>query len=120
MNETLEQQIRRLEFCRDCIVLDYDAGKEEYNRLEMVIKELKKKKDMNKIKKTDIPKTKKVLMTFEEYQAVQLGLSEIEATTGYGNLPEKDISRYKEAETSLRSLISKFTTTEKALWKQLI
>ena len=27
MNETLEQQIRRLEFCRDCIVLDYDAGK---------------------------------------------------------------------------------------------
>ena len=44
MNETLEQQIRRLEFCRNCIVLDYDAGKEEYNRLEMVIEELKKKK----------------------------------------------------------------------------
>lgn len=113
MNETLEQQIRRLEFCRDCIVPDYDAGKEEYNRLEMIIEELKKKKDMNKIKKTDIPKTKKILMTFEEYQAVQLGLSEIEATTGYGNLHEKDINRYKEAETSLRNLISKFTTTEK-------
>ena len=39
MNETLEQQIRRLEFCRNCIVLDYDAGKEEYNRLEMVNQE---------------------------------------------------------------------------------
>ena len=113
MNETLEQQIRRLEFCRNCIVLDYDAGKEEYNRLEMVIEELKKKKNMNKIKKTGIPKTRKVLMTVEEYQAVLLGLSEIGATTGYGNLQEKDISRYKEAEASLRSLINKFTTTEK-------
>ena len=100
MDETLEQQIRRLEFCRDCIVLDYDAEKEEYNRLEMVIEELKKEKDMNKIKKTGIPKNRKILMTFEEYQAVQLGLSEIEATTGYGNLPEKDINRYKEVEAS--------------------
>ena len=27
MNETLDLQIKRLEFCRDCIVLDYDAGK---------------------------------------------------------------------------------------------
>ena len=79
MNETLEQQIRRLEFCRNCIVLDYDAGKEEYNRLEMVIEELKKKKYMNKIKKTGIQETPKVLMTVEEYQAVLLGLSEIEA-----------------------------------------
>ena len=76
-------------------------------------KEKNMKKDMNKIKKTGIPKTRKILMTFEEYQAVQLGLSEIEATTGYGNLLEKDISRYKEVEASLRSLISKFTTTEK-------
>lgn len=31
MNEALELQIKRLEFCRDCIVLDYDAGREEYN-----------------------------------------------------------------------------------------
>ena len=29
MNEALELQIKRLEFCRDCIVLDYDAGREE-------------------------------------------------------------------------------------------
>ena len=41
MNETLEQQVKRLEFCRDCIVLDYDAGREEYNRLERMIEELK-------------------------------------------------------------------------------
>ena len=68
---------------------------------------------MNKIKKTGMPKNRKVLMTVEEYQAVLLGLSEIGATTGYGNLQEKDISRYKEAETSLRSLISKFITIEK-------
>ena len=32
MNETLEQQIKRLEFCRD-----------EYNRLERMIEELKEK-----------------------------------------------------------------------------
>lgn len=41
MNETIEQQIRRLEFCRDCIVLDYDAGRVEYNRLEQMIEDLK-------------------------------------------------------------------------------
>lgn len=41
MNETLDLQIKRLEFCRDCIVLDYDAGREEYNRLERMIEELK-------------------------------------------------------------------------------
>lgn len=113
MNEPLEQQIRRLEFCRDCIVLDYDAEKNEYNRLEMMIEELKKKKDMDKNKKTGIPEPQKVLMTFEECQAVQLGLSEIEATTGYGSLPEKNVTGYKEAATSLRSLINKFVTAEK-------
>lgn len=41
MNETIEQQIKRLEFCRDCIVLDSDAGREEYARLERIIEELK-------------------------------------------------------------------------------
>lgn len=41
MNETLEQQIKRLEFCRDCIVLDYDAGRAEYERLDRMIEELK-------------------------------------------------------------------------------
>lgn len=41
MNEALELQIKRLEFCRDCIVLDYDAGREEYNHLERMIEELK-------------------------------------------------------------------------------
>ena len=44
MNETLDLQIKRLEFCRDCIVLDYDAGREEYNRLEQMIEDLKQKK----------------------------------------------------------------------------
>lgn len=41
MNETLEQQIKRLEFCRDCIDQSYKAGK--YNRLERMIEELKEK-----------------------------------------------------------------------------
>lgn len=41
MNETLGQLIKRLEFCSDCIVLDYDAGREEYNRLERMIEELR-------------------------------------------------------------------------------
>lgn len=48
MNETLEQQIKRLEFCRDCIDQSYKAGRDEYNRLERMIEELKK----NKNKKT--------------------------------------------------------------------
>ena len=48
MNETLEQQIKQLEFCRDCIVLDYDAGREEYNRLERMIEELKQLKSKQK------------------------------------------------------------------------
>lgn len=44
MNETLDLQIKRLEFCRDCIVLDYDAGREEYNRLKRMIEDLKLKR----------------------------------------------------------------------------
>ena len=44
MNETLDLQIKRLEFCRDCIVLAYDAGREEYNRLERMIEDLKLKR----------------------------------------------------------------------------
>ncbi len=43
MNETLEQQIKRLEFCRDCIDLSYRAGRDEYNRLERMIEGLKQK-----------------------------------------------------------------------------
>lgn len=48
MNETLDLQIKRLEFCRDCIVLDYDAGREEYNRLERMIEELKQLRSKQK------------------------------------------------------------------------
>lgn len=48
MNETLDLQIKRLEFCRDCIVLDYDAGRKEYNRLEKMIEELKQLKSQQK------------------------------------------------------------------------
>lgn len=41
MNETLEQQIKRLEFCLDCIDQSYPAGRDEYHRLERMIEELK-------------------------------------------------------------------------------
>lgn len=41
MNESLEQTIKRLEFCRDCIDQFYEAGQKEYNRLECIIEELK-------------------------------------------------------------------------------
>lgn len=37
------QQIKRLEFCRDCIDQSYKAGRDEYNRLERMIEELKEK-----------------------------------------------------------------------------
>jgi hypothetical protein len=46
MDETLEQRIKRLKFCRDCIVLDYDTGRKEYERLERMIKELKQLKSI--------------------------------------------------------------------------
>ena len=48
MNETLEQQIKRLEFCRDCIDQFYQAGRDEYNRLERIIEELKEKQKIRK------------------------------------------------------------------------
>ena len=44
MNEKLDMQIKRLEFCRDCIVLDYDAGRAEDNLLERMIEDLKLKR----------------------------------------------------------------------------
>lgn len=43
MNETIEQIIKRLEFCRDCIDRSYEAGRMEYERLERMISELKNK-----------------------------------------------------------------------------
>ena len=66
--------------------------------------------DRNKILKGMLRACEKRSVTINE---LETAISEIEATTGYGNLLEKDISRYKEVEASLRSLISKFTTTEK-------
>lgn len=44
MNETIEQTIKRLEFCRDCIDQFYEAGRMEYKRLERMISDLKKQK----------------------------------------------------------------------------
>lgn len=43
MNETIEQTIKRLEFCRDCIDRSCEAGRMEYERLERMISELKNK-----------------------------------------------------------------------------
>lgn len=44
MSETIEQTIKRLEFCRDCIDRSYEAGRMEYERLERMISELKTNK----------------------------------------------------------------------------
>ncbi|NDV81350.1 hypothetical protein [Bacteroides sp. 51] len=57
--------------------------------------------------KQEKPKPRKVMITFEEYQAIQLGLSEIEGSIGYGDLPESEIERYKACEKSLRTLLAK-------------
>ena len=55
MNETLEQQIKRLEFCRDCIAQSYQEGREEYNRLERMIDELKEQ--LKSIEEVELVKT---------------------------------------------------------------
>lgn len=65
MNETLELQIKRLEFCRDCIVLDYDAGREEYNRLERMIEELKQLK--SRMNMSYYPDKNQIPTGFEEW-----------------------------------------------------
>ena len=43
MGETLQERIKRLSFCRDCIDKTYEAGRMEYERLDTIIKELKRK-----------------------------------------------------------------------------
>ena len=55
MNETLEQQIKRLEFCRDCTDQSYQAGRDEYNRLERMIEELKEQ--LKSIEEVELVKT---------------------------------------------------------------
>ena len=55
MNETLQQQIKRLEFCRDCIDQSYQAGRDEYNRLERMIEELKEQ--LKSIEEVELVKT---------------------------------------------------------------
>lgn len=69
-------------------------------------------RQINRIDKADIEfikplKFKKVAITLEEYQAIQLGLSEIEGSISYGDLPEKEIAKYKESEEILRNLLAK-------------
>lgn len=41
MKETLEERIKRLEFCRDCIDTSYEAGTMEYERMDNIIAEMK-------------------------------------------------------------------------------
>ena len=53
--EVLEQQIKRLEFCRDCIDQSYKAGRDEYNRLERMIEELKEQ--LKSIEEVELVKT---------------------------------------------------------------
>lgn len=52
MEETLQQTIKRLSFCRDCIDRSYEAGKEEYERLDKMIEELRQK-EQNRNKKEE-------------------------------------------------------------------
>ena len=52
-------------------------------------------------------KSKRIVITPEEYQAIQLALSEIEGSIGYGDLPEEQLAQYKMSEMLLRSLLYK-------------
>lgn len=47
MKETLEEKIRRMEFCRDCIDTSYESGRLENERLEHIIAELKGQRNNN-------------------------------------------------------------------------
>jgi hypothetical protein len=63
--------------------------------------------------KPNAPKPRKVLITFEEYQAIQMGLSEIEGSTGYGDLSEEDLKKYKACEKSLSNLLKKIINSSR-------
>lgn len=47
MKETLEERIKRMEFCRNCIDTSNEAGKMEYERLEKIILDMKEQKNNN-------------------------------------------------------------------------
>ena len=55
MEETLQERIKRLCFCRDCIDKTYEAGRMEYERLDTMIEELRRKeKIQNKMQQIKI------------------------------------------------------------------
>lgn len=62
--------------------------------------------------KEETPKARRVSITFKEYKAIQLGLSEIEGAIGYGDLPENEVKKYKECESALRKLLYKIINSK--------
>lgn len=49
MEETLQQRIKRLKLCRDCIDRTYQAGLEAYERLDKEIEKLEKQERIMKL-----------------------------------------------------------------------
>lgn len=73
-------------------------------------------RQINRVDKSELDfikplKSKKIMITVEEYQAIQLGLSEIEGSIGYGDLPEEQIAQYKMSEMLLRNLLDKINNS---------
>lgn len=69
-------------------------------------------RQINRVDKSQIDfikplKSKKIVVTPGEYEAVRFALSEIEASVGYGNFSEEQIELYKANEVLLRNLLDK-------------
>ena len=52
-------------------------------------------------------KAKKIVVTPDEYEAIQFALSEVEASVGYGDLSEEQSELYKANEVLLHNLLDK-------------
>lgn len=59
------------------------------------------------IKKENRPKSRRIMISFDEYEAIRAGLEELECTIGEGNLTDGEKETYEKRIKSLNTLINK-------------
>jgi hypothetical protein len=69
-------------------------------------------RQINRVDKSQIDfikplKAKKIVVTPDEYKAIQFALSEVEVSVGYGDLSEEQSELYKANEVLLHNLLDK-------------
>lgn len=76
MEETLQQTIKRLCFCRDCIDRSYEAGRLEYERLDGMIKDLRIKEKVRNKKEQVISAIEQALKTYKRHRKFTVSVSD--------------------------------------------